>query len=109
MSDRHTAGTITSDALDQLYEQLEARRTIIRSNITKFRSWAHRIRDLEAHATDLEQRAERAEAANQRVRDIPLEPVTADEPTTSWDHGYNQALRAARAALDQQQPTTTEA
>ncbi|MEU1434000.1 hypothetical protein ABZ438_07865 [Streptomyces sp. NPDC005786] len=53
-------------------------------------------------------RADQAEAANQRVRDIPLEPEVDDEPTSSWDHGYNQALRATWAALDQQQPTTTD-
>lgn len=54
----------------------------------------------------LHERAIQAEAAIERVQAIPLEPET---PATSFDYGYNQALRATWAALDQpQQPTTTE-
>ncbi|MFE9855535.1 helix-turn-helix domain-containing protein [Streptomyces sp. NPDC005780] len=98
---------LTSDALDQLYEQLEARRTIIRSNVTKFRSWARRIRDLEAHATELEQRAERAEAANERVRKLATRLEEFAENALRVDDSQLYAALATdlRTALDAQ-PTT---
>ncbi|MFI6862625.1 hypothetical protein ACIBKZ_22480 [Streptomyces sp. NPDC050421] len=84
---------LTSDAIDQLYNDLDR----LRSSRNR---WA-------AHAGRCNDRALTAEAAIERVRAIPLEPETPTTPTTSFDYGYNQALRAARAALDQpQQPTT---
>ncbi|MFK0018230.1 hypothetical protein [Streptomyces sp. NPDC090798] len=86
MTDRHTADTINSDALDQLYDRLEAAET----ENDKLRAWHERCPDREPRA--------RAEAALARVRTL----------MDYWAKRTDQLKRGAellRAALDHDEPT----
>lgn len=76
MTDRHTVNTITSDALDALYEQLEAaEKTEAQRQLTV-------AREALASATT---RAARAEAALARVR-------KACDSVRAADQGHNPAV-----------------
>ncbi|MFJ8163838.1 hypothetical protein ACIRBY_23325 [Streptomyces sp. NPDC096136] len=86
---RHTVDTITSDALDELYARIDTLTAVCRSNK---RAYAGAVADVQA----AEQRAEQAEAALARVRQL----------ASNWivlrTHGG--AAYELRAALDPQGP-----
>ena len=87
---RHTVDTITSDALDQLYREIDTLTAVCRSNK---QAYIGAVKDAMA-AT---QRAERDEAAIERVRALAHELIT----------NYGQSTEAGRdilAALDPQEP-----
>jgi hypothetical protein len=95
---RHTASSITDDALDQLYERLrKAERTAdLLAGSHRRAEQADAVtagtkRLMERRTTTLRERAERAEAAIERVRAV-LAPY-------DWPHAQVQAARV-RAALD---------
>ncbi|WP_028814449.1 hypothetical protein [Streptomyces flavidovirens] len=112
---RHTADTITSDALDALYDErdrlrAQTDRAYRRHDSRDALHYAYsgladqRLRVAAQLAADerdrgfaAEQRADRAEAAIDRVRAwIAGDPVTA---RSEFGNGYREALRDIRAAL----------
>jgi hypothetical protein len=99
MSDRHTADTITDDALDQLYAQLDEASEQLRL-VDALRQQHH---DAATAAVD---RATRAEAALDRVRAVPDHPLAQPAPPDHEQVGYVKGWMAASAAylaaLDEQ-------
>lgn len=96
---RHTVDTITSDALDALYEQLEATQQteLARQLDTCDKAFASAT----LRAARAEARAERAEAAIERVRDL------ADETDAyGYSSGWVLTVSNVRAALDPQEQQT---
>ncbi|GAA2803342.1 hypothetical protein [Streptomyces showdoensis] len=87
--DRHTADTITSDALDQLYAELDENVGVIQA---------------------LRRQREEAEAAIERVRAEcnRIEAAVTDNPASpDLAGGYLACLRHIRTALDEQQEQPT--
>ena len=106
---RHTVETITSDALDQLYAELEQLRLDQAGTDHVSAAWARKLREQQ-------QRAERAEAAIERVTsptairaaafaisDYALTHLGRDLGTI---HIEPMAEAGIRAALDPQEPQT---
>ncbi len=101
MSDRHTADTITDDALDALYEQLDA------AEESEAQQQLATAREAFAAATT---RAARAEAALDRVR--ALHPQEGDYcAICTTDYGRLSALWPCPTirALDGEQPASAPA
>ena len=122
---RLTVDTITSDQLDQLYDELA---TLRRDNGQLLEDQAECIR-LEAKVRGLEQRyaalerlasttedeaekqqarAEQAEAAIARVRALPRQPQVVQHirihglpDQDAYNRGWSSAISAVRAALDE--------
>ncbi|WP_210637184.1 hypothetical protein [Streptomyces sp. GESEQ-13] len=101
---RHTADTITDDALDALYEQLDA------AEESEAQQQLATAREAFATATT---RAARAEAALARVRAVPDHPLTQPAPPDHEQVGYVKGWMAASAAylaaLDGEQPAPAPA
>lgn len=99
MTIRHTVDSITSDALDALYEQLDA------AEASEAQRQLATAREALASATT---RAARAEAAIARVRaalppyDMPVHGDTSRGMQLGWD----RARQAALDALDEPDPLT---
>ncbi|MGW6566463.1 hypothetical protein [Streptomyces sp. NPDC054975] len=90
---RHTVDSITSDALDQLYADL---------------NWAReQLLAAQQETTDAVTRAERAEAAVERVRAeldaIDRDRARLDDDCDAFGGGYADAVARIRAALDEHQ------
>lgn len=104
MTDRHTVNTITSDALDALYEQLEAA-----ENSEAQRQLATAQESFASATT----RAARAEAAIERVRRLADGWVKAGPPPlgTLMSRWWDKRLIELLAALDEPAagPAATEA
>jgi hypothetical protein len=85
VNDRHTADTITDDALDALYEQLEARDAVLAMYTAQL---------------------QRDQAALDRVRAVPDHPLAQPAPPDHEQVGYAKGWMAASAAylaaLDEQ-------
>jgi hypothetical protein len=124
MTSRHTVESITSDALNALYEQLEAaQETELARQLAAcdkaFASATVRAARAEAELSRVQQaacrtaeslrstvaRAEQAEAAIERVRELCV--LTIDISVRV--HARQQAYDTLAALDEPQQPTTTEA
>lgn len=95
MTDRIPLDHLTSDALDALYEQLEA------AEQTESERQLARAREALASATT---RAARAEAAIARVRAVPRLPHTSQQTGDlgrAYTRGWESVISAIDAALDQ--------
>ncbi|WP_329592165.1 hypothetical protein OG195_27385 [Streptomyces sp. NBC_01362] len=111
MSERHTVGTITADALAALYEQLEAaQQTELARQLTTcdkaFASATVRAAQYADRAIENGKRAEQAEAGIARVR-AELHALASEVRGISPIAlaGRRDAVARIRAALDKQ-PTT---
>jgi chromosome segregation ATPase len=87
MSDRHTADTITDDALDQLYAQLDELHQEIAAAGTA-------LADMARKRNEQMDRADRAEAALDRVR------AAADRLADGTEAGFRAALTIREALAD---------
>lgn len=98
--ERHTVDTITSDALDALYEQLEAAQQT---------ELARQLATCDKAFASATLRAARAEAAIERVRQLATRLEEFAENALKTDDRQLYAALAAdlRTAIDEQQPTTT--
>ncbi|MEU9606171.1 hypothetical protein [Streptomyces sp. NPDC048057] len=95
---RHTADTITDDALDHLYRQLATLHRRTEDDADTIRHWQGR-------AETAEVRAEKAEAAIDRVR-TALARLCDDVPHPGHDHLCPDDIqRAIEDALDEQPAT----
>ncbi len=96
MTDRHTASSITDDALTALYERLEA------AEQTESQRQLATAREALASATV---RAARADAAIARVRAVVH--IAADEDVTDWQRGFRACSVVVLGALDTARPEPT--
>lgn len=97
MTIRHTADSITSDALDQLYDQLADHEKRIQRLTTELRRYTDRD-SAEATADSYAHRAEHAETAIARVRRI-ADLIDAGAP---WTVSHRDTANRIREALDGQ-------
>ena len=113
MSDRHTVDSITSDALDQLYAELDR----LTAELTDYDKRNHRLttelrrytdRDsAEATAASYTHRAHQAEAAIARVRAVIH--VADTEDVTDWQRGFRACSVVALGALAEPAVAAAEA
>lgn len=93
MTIRHTVDSITSDALDQLYERLAD----YENRITWHTTCGSCARVLDSAIRETE-RAARAEVALARVRAVPDHPLAQPAPPDHEQVGYVKGWMAASAA-----------
>ncbi|QCX81086.1 hypothetical protein C9F11_37515 [Streptomyces sp. YIM 121038] len=103
---RHTADTVTDDALDELYAGLEQAQTRAEQAEDLLRIAHETSNRAEAERASAVRRAEQAEGALARVR--AAVHIADDEDVTDWQRGFRACSVAVLGTLDQPGPAATD-